>query len=490
MAHAVAEVPGAQAPGPLASDIIETDVPARLDRLPWSRFHVLVIGVLGITWILDGLEVTLVGSLSGVLTQSGLALTSAQIGLAASAYLLGAVSGALLFGFWADRFGRKRLFTVTVLVYGAATAATGMSWNFWSFALCRFLTGAGIGGEYSAINSAIHELIPARHRGWVDLAVNGSFWVGAAVGAVGALFIGHVGLPTDVGWRLLFLLGGVLALLITVLRRHLPESPRWLMTHGRLPEADRVVTGIEQRVERETGCGLLPVDTSIRLRGSHRITLGEIARTLTQHYARRSVLGLTLMASQAFLYNAIFFTYGLILTDFYGVPAGDIGWYILPFAAGNFLGPLLLGSLFDRIGRKPMIAATYAISGVLMLVTGLLFRAGAVDATTQTALWTINFFFASAAASSAYLTVSEGFPLELRALAIAIFYALGTAVGGAIGPALFGALIASHSRSEIMWGYALGAVLMLGAAVLEAWIGVAAERKPLESVARPLSCPD
>lgn len=484
MAQAVAQAP--------VTDIIETNVPARLDRLPWSRFHVLVIGVLGITWILDGLEVTLVGSLSGVLAQdSGLALTSTQVGLAATAYLLGAVSGALLFGFWADRHGRRRLFTVTVLVYGTATALTGASWDFWSFALCRFLTGAGIGGEYSAINSAIHELIPARHRGWVDLAVNGSFWVGAAMGAGGALLVGQTtGLPTDVGWRLLFVTGGVLSLLIVALRRHLPESPRWLMTHGRLPEAERVVAGIEQRVERETGCRLLPVETMIRLRGSHRVTLADIARTLTRHYARRSVLGLVLMASQAFLYNAIFFTYGLILTEFYGIPPASIGWYILPFAAGNFLGPLLLGPLFDRVGRKPMITATYAISGVLMLLTGLLFRLGLVDATTQTALWTVNFFFASAAASSAYLTVSEGFPLELRALAIAIFYALGTAIGGAIGPALFGMLIASGSRAEIMWGYALGAALMLGAAVVEGLIGVAAERKPLESVARPLSCPD
>ena len=484
MARAISEAAGI--------DIVETNVPARLDRLPWSRFHVLVIAVLGITWILDGLEVTLVGSLSGVLAEDrSLALSPQQIGLAATAYLLGAVSGALLFGFWADRYGRKRLFTVTVLVYGVATAATGGAWDFWSFALCRFLTGAGIGGEYSAINSAIHELIPARHRGWVDLAVNGSFWVGAALGAAGALLVGQwAGLPTDLGWRLLFGLGGVLAVLIVLLRRHLPESPRWLMTHGRLPEAERVVDGIERRVERETGCALRPVDTAIRLRDGHRVTIAEIARTLTRHYAQRSVLGLALMTSQAFLYNAIFFTYGLILTQFYGIPATSIGWYILPFAAGNFLGPLLLGPLFDHIGRKPMITATYAISGVLMLATGVLFRLGLVDATTQTALWTVNFFFASAAASSDYLTVSEGFPLELRALAIAIFYALGTAIGGAVGPALFGALIAGGARADIMWGYALGAALMLGAAAVEAAIGVAAERKPLESVARPLSCPE
>lgn len=472
--------------------IVETDVPARLDRLPWSRFHVLVIAVLGITWILDGLEVTLVGSLSGVIAKDpALGFSAAQVGLAASAYLLGAVGGALGFGYLADRFGRKRLFTVTVLVYGIATALTGAAWDFWSFALLRFLTGAGIGGEYAAINSAIHELIPARHRGWVDLAVNGSFWIGAGVGAAGALVVGNTDLlPAESGWRWLFVIGGIASLLIVFLRRHLPESPRWLMTHGREHEAEQVVAAIERRIERESGCRLLPVTSRLRLLGDYRLSLADVWHALTRRFARRSVLGLTLMIAQAFLYNAIFFTYGLILTDFHGVPATSVGWYILPFAAGNFLGPLLLGPLFDRVGRKPMITLTYAVSGILMLLTGWLFQQGTIGATAQTALWTITFFFASAAASSAYLTVSEGFPLELRAIAIAIFYALGTAIGGAVGPALFGALIDTGSRTQLLWGYALGAGLMLLAAAVEAWIGVAAERQPLESVARPLSCPD
>ncbi|HUN51260.1 MAG TPA: MFS transporter [Candidatus Sulfotelmatobacter sp.] len=467
-----------------------TDVPGRLDRLPWSGFHRLVILALGITWILDGLEVTLVGSLSGKITEStALGLTSAEVGFSASAYLLGAVLGALVFGYLADRWGRKRLFTITLAVYAAATVLTGLAWNFVSFASFRFATGAGIGGEYSAINSAIQELMPARFRGLVDLSINGSFWLGGALGAIASLVVLQPGLlPDDLGWRVAFLIGGVLALIIIFLRRYLPESPRWLMTHGRADEAAAVVAEIEQRVGGERGFAFTGIAVpAIRLVRRGSIDLAELMRALFVRHARRAVLGVVLMASQAFCYNAIFFTYALVLTRYYGVPADGIGWFILAFSLGNFMGPLCLGRLFDSLGRKTMIAGTYALSGVLMAVIGLLFQQDLLGAAGQTVAWTVFFFFASAAASSAYLTVGESFPLELRALAIAIFYAFGTAVGGLLGPFLFGLLIESGSRLQILWGYLLGAVLMLLAAVAEARLGIAAERRPLEAVARPIA---
>jgi MFS family permease len=467
-----------------------TDVPSRLDRLPWSRFHWLVVTALGVTWILDGLEVTLVGSLSGVLTQkSTLALTSTQIGLAGSAYIAGAVLGALLFGDLTDRYGRKTLFTVTVGVYLVATVATGFSWDFWSFAVFRVLTGAGIGGEYSAINSAIQEFIPARRRGYTDLAINGSFWVGAAIGAVGSLIVlNPAWLPVWLGWRLAFIIGGLLAVIIILLRRFLPESPRWLMTHGRAKEAEDVVEAIEERIGRERNLDLRALDhATIHLSHYHRVSFSQIAQALFARYPRRTILGVTLMATQAFCYNAIFFTYALILTSFYGVRPQSVGWFILPFALGNFLGPLLLGQLFDSFGRKAMISATYAISGVLMAATGFLFARGWLSAEWQTVAWTVNFFFASCGASAAYLTVGECFPLEVRARAIGLFYAFGTAIGGIAGPALFGALIGTGSRSEILWGYLLGGGLMVGAAVVEMFLGVNAERRALEEVAPPLS---
>ncbi len=478
---------------PAAADaIVETDVPARLDRLPWSRFHWLVIVALGVTWILDGLEVTLVGALSGAIHESpSLGLSSTEIGLTASAYLAGAVLGALFFGHLTDRLGRKKLFTITVLVYALATSATGLAWDFWSFAAFRFLAGAGIGGEYSAINSAIQELIPARRRGYTDLVVNGSYWLGAALGAAGSLVALNLeSVSVEQGWRAAFVIGGIIGLLVIILRRFLPESPRWLMTHGQPEEADRVVQGIEARVERQ--CGPLPPVTTppIRLWRHHRLDILQLARSLFVHYPRRTTLGVTLMAAQAFCYNAIFFTYALILTNFYGIASGDVGWFMLPFAISNFLGPLLLGSLFDTLGRKTMIAATYAISGVLMAITGLMFQQGMLDSVGLTVAWTTIFFFASAAASSAYLTVSESFPLELRAIAIAIFYAFGTALGGIGGPALFGALIETGSRLEVMWGYVFGGALMVIAAIVEAAIGIQSERRPLEEVARPLSCCD
>lgn len=467
----------------------ETDVPARLDRLPWARFHWLVVTALGVTWILDGLEVTLVGSLSGAIANSpALHIGAAGIGAAASFYLAGAVGGALLFGWLTDRLGRKRLFSVTLSVYLVATILTGLSWNFWSFALFRLATGAGIGGEYAAVNSAIQELIPARHRGYTDLAINGSFWVGAALGALGALVAlnPHV-VPPEIGWRAAFVIGGALAAVVLVLRRYLPESPRWLMTHGRGAAAAEVVGEIEERVAREAG-SLPPIThPPIRLVVHDGGWFATTFRLLLGQYRMRSLLGLVLMASQAFCYNAIFFTYALILTKFYHIGAGAVGWFLLPFAAGNFLGPLILGRLFDTLGRRAMIAGTYALSGVLMVGTGWLFRMGALGAVGQTAAWTAIFFFASAAASSAYLTVGENFPLEMRAIAIGIFYAIGTGIGGVGAPALFGALIAGGDRGEIFGGYVLGAALMVLAAGFMLWLGVAAERRPLEEVAPPLS---
>jgi MFS family permease len=466
--------------------IIETDIPSRLDALPFGRFHALVIGALGITWVLDGLEVTLAGSLSGELMQpSGLGLSSAQVGLAGSAYLCGAVFGAFLFGWLTDRLGRKRLFSVTLAVYLVATAATGLSWDVWSFAVFRFVTGAGIGGEYTAINSTIQELIPARLRGWTDLLINGSFWVGAAMGAGGSIVLLNPALIDPAhGWRLAFLIGTAIGLFILVMRRWIPESPRWLMTHGFAKDADAVMRSIEARTPHGPHAGAWP---RVRLRVRDHTPLAEVGRALFETYRQRTCVGLTLMAAQAFFYNAIFFTYALILTDFYAIPAGDIGWYVLPFAAGNVLGPVLLGRLFDTIGRKVMIAATYGISAILLAATGYLFSQSLLSAQTLTIAWMLVFFFASAAASSAYLTVSEIFPLEIRALAIAFFYAIGTGVGGVAGPLLLGALIGTGSRTGVAAGYLIAVVLMIAAAVVEAIWGVAAERKSLETVARPLS---
>jgi len=475
-----------------SSAIVETDTPARLDRLPWGRFHTLVVVALGITWILDGLEVTLAGALSGALKESPtLRFSNADVGLAGSAYLTGAVLGAVFFGWLTDRLGRKKLFFVTVVVYLVATAATALSWNAWSFALFRFFTGAGIGGEYAAINSTIQELTPARVRGWTDLVINGSFWVGAAMGAGGSIvLLDPAVFSVDIGWRLAFLIGAALALVIFFMRLWIPESPRWLMTHGRADEAAAIVTGIEEAFRRH-GHDLPPVEQPrVRLRTRHHTPLAEVMQSLFRVHRQRTLVGLSLMVAQAFFYNAIFFTYALVLTDFFAVPADRIGWYILPFAAGNFLGPLLLGRLFDTIGRRPMIAFTYATSGILLLATGYLFVRGALSAETQTIAWTVIFFFASAAASSAYLTVSETFPLEIRALAIAFFYAIGTAIGGIAGPWLFGVLIDTGSRLSLFFGYALGAVLMLVAAGVAWRWAIDAERKSLETVARPLAFVD
>lgn len=469
-------------------EVFATDVPARLDRLPFSGFHWLVATALGITWILDGLEVTLVGSLSPAFAHT-LSLTDAQVGLTGSAYVLGAVLGALVFGRLTDHLGRRKLFIITVLVYLLATIASGFAWDAWSFMLFRFITGAGIGGEYGAVNSAIQELIPARRRGYTDLAVNGSFWIGAALGGLGSLVVLDPAIvPQAWGWRLAFVVGGVLALVVIFIRRFIPESPRWLLTHGRHEEAEAVVRDIERRVEKRRALpAMFHPFPKLRFVQRRRTSWLEIAAILFRRHPKRTILGLVLMATQAFCYNAIFFTYALILTRFYGIAARDVGWFILPFAAGNVLGPLLLGRLFDSVGRKPMIAGSYALAGALLILTGWMFAQGLLSATTQTLAWSVIFFFASAAASAAYLTVGELFPLETRAVTISLFYAFGTLLGGVGGPALFGALISTGERGQIFNGYLLGGGLMLFAAVVELWLGVAAERRPLEEVAEPLS---
>jgi MFS family permease len=475
-----------------SAPIIETDIPARLDRLSWGRFHTLVVVALGITWILDGLEVTLAGAISPALKDSPqLRFSNADVGMASSAYLAGAVLGALFFGWLTDRLGRKRLFFITLALYLVATAATSLSWNLWSFALFRLLTGAGIGGEYTAINSTIQELVPARYRGWTDLVINGSFWVGAGVGAAASIvLLDPAILPPDVGWRVAFFIGAVLGLVIFLMRFWLPESPRWLITHGRREDAERVVLGIEAAF-RARGHHFAPASLPVmRLRARRFTPLAEVAKTLFRTHRTRTLVGLSLMASQAFFYNAIFFTYALVLTDFYGIPGDRVGWYLLPFAAGNFLGPVVLGRLFDTIGRRQMITFTYALSGLLLAGAGYLFAIGILTASGQTIAWMVIFFFASAAASAAYLTVSETFPLEIRALAIAFFYAIGTGIGGVAGPWLFGSLIDSGSRWSVFGGYLFGSVLMLAAAVIAARWAIAAERKPLEAVSRPLAACD
>jgi MFS family permease len=464
-------------------DVIETDIPARLDALPWGRFHTLVVVALGVTWILDGLEVTMTGATT-------LDLSNAEVGLAASAYLCGAVAGALFFGRLTDRLGRKKLFFITLTVYLVATAATALSWNFWSFALFRLATGAGIGGEYTAINSTIQELIPARVRGWTDLIINGSFWVGAAIGAAAAIvLLDPAVIDPAFGWRLAFLIGAVLGLVILVMRLWIPESPRWLMTHGDAHRAEAIVAEIEHGFGLETAAAQQH-RPRVRLRRRTHTALADVVETLFHTYRQRTFVGLTLMAAQAFFYNAIFFTYALVLTDFYDVPVDQIGWFILPFAAGNFLGPLLLGRLFDTVGRKIMISLTYSIAGVLLAGTGFLFSQNLVSVEALTFAWTVTFFFASVAASSAYLTVSETFPLEIRALAIAFFYAVGTGIGGAAGPWLLGMLIDTGSRASVAAGYLLGAALMVAAAYVEWRWGLAAERRPLEEISRPLASVD
>ena len=468
---------------------ITTDIPARLDRLPWSRFHLLVVVALGVTWILDGLEVTIVGSIGPVLQNSQtLGLSAQEIGSAGSAYVIGAVIGALLFGWLTDRFGRRLVFYLTLVVYLAGVLLSATSWDFWSFALFRAITGFGIGGEYAAINSAIDELIPANFRGRVDLIVNGSFWLGAAAGSgASILFLDPNILPINVGWRLGFAVGGVLGLGILLLRRYVPESPRWLVTHGYSRRAEETVAEIEERVRSDTGSELRKPEGQLKVHPRKNFGFALIFWSMLGKYRARSVLALTLMIAQSFLFNAAFFSYGLVLTKFYGVPENQAGLYLLPLTLSNFMGPLLLGPLFDTVGRRTMITGTYAAGGILLIATAILFGANALTAWTQTIAWMAVFFFSSAAASSAYLTASEIFPLETRALAIAIFYALGTAIGGATSPLLFGYLVGTGSLWSLAGGYVFAAILMLVAALAELKFGVDAEMRSLESIAEPLS---
>jgi MFS family permease len=471
--------------------VIETDIPARLDRLPWARFHWMVVLGLGTVWILDGLEVTIVGSIASRLTEkgSGISLNAADIGTAAAIYVAGACVGALFFGQLTDRFGRKKLFLITLAVYIAATVATAFAWTPWYFYVCRFLTGAGIGGEYSAINSAIDELIPARVRGRVDLIINGSYWVGAAAGSAAALLLLDESLlPKDIGWRLAFGLGAVLGLAIMFVRRHVPESPRWLFIHGREEEAEEIVRSIEQQVEGETGDQLDAVDQKIKVRQRKVIPFRTIAETAFKLYPKRAVLGIALFVGQAFLYNGVTFNLGDLFSKFYGVSSSYVPVFIIVFAVGNFLGPLLLGRLFDTVGRIPMIAGTYLGSAACAAVLAILFDAKVLDSPWSfEALIFVTFFLASAGASAAYLTVSEIFPMETRALAIAFFYAVGTGLGGIIGPLLFGQLIESNDRSLVMVAFLIGAGVMALGGIAEIFLGVRAEQTALEDIAKPLT---
>jgi MFS family permease len=468
---------------------IETDIPARLDRLPWSRFHLLVVIALGVTWILDGIEVTIVGAIGPVLQSSEtLGLSARQIGAAGSAYVIGAVAGALFFGWLTDRFGRRCMFYVTLITYLIGVLLSSTSWSFLSFAAFRAITGFGIGGEYAAINSAIDELIPARYRGRIDLIVNGSFWLGAAAGSGASLvFLDPSLLAPDLGWRLGFAIGGALGLIILLMRRYVPESPRWEVTHGLIQQAEATTVDIEQHVLRSSGQRLEPSRGKLKIHPRKSFGFTLIFRSMLGSYRSRSILALSLMVAQAFLFNAVFFSFGLLLTKFSGVAEGQVGLYLIPLATSNFCGPLLLGALFDTVGRRRMIAGTYATAGLILIIAAVAFGLQVLSAWTQTLAWMTIFFFASTAASSAYLTASEIFPLEVRALAIATFYALGTAIGGTIAPVLMGYLIETCNAWSVSGGYMFGSFLMLVAAFMEAKFGVDAENRPLEEIADPLS---
>ncbi|MEV4437830.1 MFS transporter [Streptomyces sp. NPDC049577] len=475
----------------MTPETITTSVPARLDRLPWSRWHWTVVIGLGTVWILDGLEVTVVGNIAGRLSEqgSGLQISSGGVtGVAAALYVAGACSGALFFGWLTDRFGRKKLFMVTLAVYLAATALTALSYQSWWFFLFRFLTGFGIGGEYAAINSAIDELIPAVYRGRVDLIINGSFWLGAIGGSLlSIVMLDTAFFAKDVGWRLTFGLGVVLGLVILLVRRQVPESPRWLFIHGRGEEAEELVCSIEERVTAQKGAPLPPAQGQITIRQRRSIGFGDIAHTVFAHYRKRAILGLALFVGQAFLYNAITFGFGAILTRFFGTSTSHTGYFFAVIAAGNFLGPLLLGKLFDTVGRRIMISSTYLLSGFLLYGTAWLFGGGHLDAVTLTACWAVVLFFASAGASSAYLTVSEVFPMETRAMAIAFFYAIGTAAGGISGPLLFSHLTSSGVVGDTVLAFQIGASLMCAAGLIAAVLAVRAEGRSLEDIAAPLS---
>lgn len=476
----------------LDAGAVRSTVPARMDRLPWTRFHWLIVVGLGVSWVLDGLEIQIVSSVGTVLQhEDTLNLTAAQVGLAGSVYLAGEVVGALFFGRLTDRLGRRKLFLFTLALYLVASAVAAFSFSFWFFLLCRFFAGTGIGGEYAAINSAIDELIPSHYRGRVDIAINGTYWGGAMIGAAASVFFLNPDIfGEDVGWRIGFLIGPAIGLCIIGVRKAIPESPRWLMTHGRHEESEATLDRIEAEVERESGRALEPVgpEKAMLVRRTESISYRQIASVMLRQYPSRSFLGFSMMVTQAFLYNAIFFSYALVLNHFYGVGSDRIGYYFFPFAVGNLAGPLLLGKLFDTVGRRRMILSTYGISGVLLLVSAWMFHAGMLTAVTQTAMWCVIFFFASAGASSAYLTVSEIFPLELRAQAISFFFAISMLAGGVVAPWLFGTLVGEGTdRGPLTIGFVVGATVMIAGGVIGWFFGVDAERKSLEDIADPLS---
>lgn len=476
------------------SGAIRSLIPARIDRLPWSSFHTRLVTALGVAWVLDGLEITVVSAISALLSDArALSLASGTVTLSASVYLLGEVAGALIFGHMSDKLGRRRLFMLTLAVYligSGLTALTVSNGTFsiaW-FLLTRFVAGMGIGGEYAAINSAIDELIPATYRGRIDLLVNGTYWLGALFGTLGS-FILLKQIEPNIAWRLAFMLGPVLGLVIILVRRNLPESPRWQIMNGRSTEAEDTLAHIEREVEK-SGKTLPPVDESkaLDLRPTEKYGYVELTRVLFREYPQRSILGATLMITQSFLYNAIFFTYGIVLARFYNVAAEDVPLYLIAFCVGNFLGPLLLGRFFDTVGRKKMISGTYITAGVLLAISAVLFNAGALTAMTQTIAWCVIFFFASAGASAGYLTVSELFPLEVRAKAIAVFFCIAQCFG-ALGPVIYGRLIGEGNNPDpfnLFLGFLLGAVIMIIGGVVAIIYGVNAEGKALEDVAPPL----
>ncbi|HEY3707260.1 MAG TPA: MFS transporter [Terracidiphilus sp.] len=475
-------------PDPQQNSIVETDIPQRLDRLPWSRWHARIIFALGTSWLLDGLEVTMVGSLSGILeSKAGLHLTDPQVTGAATTYLAGAVVGALLFGYLTDRLGRRKLFLVTLTTYSLATIASAFSWGLFSFSLFRFFTGVGIGGEYAAINSAVDELIPGKVRGTVDLLVNGTFWVGATIGSLAAMFLLSGHLPQNTGWRYAFGVGGSLGILVLILRLFVPESPRWLMLRGKEEQAGKIVADIENRASRGNKNSLpKPQGEKLKISVRDHTPLREIFANMAGENRKRSILALILMASQSFFFNAVFFSYALVVKKFYHVGDRDLPMHLLPFAIASFLGPLILGKLYDSIGRKPMITISYGLSGILLAASLFPFASGMLGARGMGIWFSCIFFIASSAASAAYLTVSEIFPLEIRAFAIAIFYAIGTLIGGVGAPFLFGVLIATGSRPWVAFGYGLGALFMITGGVAEHFIGVEAAGKSLESISKPL----
>jgi MFS family permease len=482
----------------MSSDVqtgtIRTQIPARLDRLPWSRWHWKIIIGLGTVWILDGLEVNIIGGISGRLAEkgAGVGISAANVsGLAASLYVAGACVGALFFGQLTDRFGRKKLFMITLGVYLTGTVLTAFSYSPIWFFVCRVITGFGIGGEYSAINSAIDELIPAKHRGRIDIAINGSFWLGSGAGALLSIVALNTNIfAENVGWRLCFALGAVLGVGVLLVRRSVPESPRWLFIHGREDEAEAVVADIERQVKESTGTDLEEPEGEMTVRQRRAIPLWLTVRSVLTLYPRRTVLGLALFVGQAFLYNSILFGLGTLLGIYFKVSSGDVPYYLAVFAVGNLFGPLLLGQLFDTVGRKPMIAGTYILSGILLIITAVLFNAHDLTATSLTVCLTILFFFASAGASAAYLTVSEIFPMETRALSIAVFYAIGTGLGGVIGPQVFSRLISTGKFGQAELALIIGAVVMIIGGLVELVYGVKAEGRSLEDIAKPLTAQD